>query len=234
MLELRTLGELRLQGASEAGLSSRRKELTLLSYLARRSPRPVGRADLAELLWGERDTTKARQSLRQALSELKRIVGAGLEAGPDKVSLAVGALLLDVAAFEQDLTAGRWQEALRRWEGDFLSGLDGTGGEEFRSWLEAEREGLRRGLRLALSHLLEDAHHAGHWTQGIGWAGQWTTLLPFDEEGHRRLVELIHLSGRTAEALVRFSSSARQLSQMGQAPSPAFLQLGALLERDAS
>jgi DNA-binding SARP family transcriptional activator/TolB-like protein len=234
MLELRTLGELRLQGASEAGLSSRRKELTLLSYLARRSPRPVSRADLAELLWGERDTTKARQSLRQALSELKRIVGVGLEAGPDKVWLAAGAVLLDAAAFEQDLTGARWQQALERWEGDFLTGLDGTGGEEFRSWLEAEREGLRRGLRLALSHLIEGAHHTGNWTQGIGWAGQWISLLPFDEEGHRRLIELIHLSGRTAEALVRFSASRRQLAEVGQEPSAAFVQLGVLLERDAS
>jgi len=233
MLQLLTLGELRLQGASEAVLSSRRKELTLLCYLARRAPRPAGRADLAELLWGERDGTRSRQSLRQALSELKRLVGDKLEAGPDRVSLRAGAVQLDATQFEQDLAAGRWREAAERWEGDFLAGLETAGGEDFRSWLEAEREGLRRGLRLAFSHLVDGAQRTGSWNQGIAWAERWVTLLPYDQEGHRKLIELNQLSGRTADALVRFAASRRQLEDSGVLPSAALLQLGALVERDA-
>src|SRR4051812_24994407 len=67
---LRTLGEVCLEGGS-AVLASRRKELTLLAYLARRMPRPVTRAELASLLWEDRVDAKARQSLRQALLDLK-------------------------------------------------------------------------------------------------------------------------------------------------------------------
>jgi DNA-binding SARP family transcriptional activator len=234
MLQLLTLGELRLRGASEAGLSSRRKELTLLCYLARHTRRPLSRADLAELLWGDRNSTKARQSLRQALSELKRIVGDGLEAGPDRVSLQPGAVLLDASVFEQELAQGLWLDAVQRWGGDFLSGLDDTGGEEFRSWLEAEREGLRRGLRLGLSHLVEEAHQTGHWSQGIAWAERWVDLLPYDEEAHRRLIELTHLSGNNAAALVRFAASRQRLNEIGLTPSTALVQLGQLLERDSS
>src|SRR4051812_47504506 len=109
-LLLHTLGELRLEGDSEARLSSRRKELALLTYLARRAPRTTGRGELAELLWGNRDAVKARQSLRQALLELKRTVGNGLDAGTEKVGLTGDAVTLDLASFESDLAAGRWRE----------------------------------------------------------------------------------------------------------------------------
>ncbi|MFL5403111.1 MAG: ATP-binding protein [Gemmatimonadales bacterium] len=234
MLDLRTLGELRLQGGLEAGLSSRRKELSLLSYLARRAPRPVSRDELAELLWGERDTARARQSLRQALLELKRIVGEGLEAGAEKVWLKLGTIALDLNAFEADLAAGRWPEAVERWQGDFLTGLDHTGGEEFRAWLEAEREAVRRGLRLALTHLIEDGQRSGDWAQAITWAERWAELLPLEEEGHRKLIELTHHSGRTAEALARHATGRRQLEALGREPSAAFLELGKTLERSAA
>ena len=234
MLELHTLGELRLQGASEGGLSSRRKELALLSYLARRAPRPVSRGELAELLWSERNGAKARQSLRQALLELKRIVGDGLEAGPERIWVKLGAVPLDVTFFEGDLSTGRWRNAVERWGGEFLTGLDGVGGEDFRTWLEAEREGLRRGLRLALSKLIDDSQRAGNWSEGIARAEQWVAMLPLDEEGHRKLIELTHLSGHTAEALVRYAAGRHQLETLGHDPSSAFLELGKLLERDAS
>jgi hypothetical protein len=78
MLHLRTLGELRLEGTAAPALSSRRKELVLLAYLARRSPRPLARMEAAALLWPERDERRARQSLRQALLELRHLVGDGL------------------------------------------------------------------------------------------------------------------------------------------------------------
>ena len=126
MLVLHTLGELRLDGGSAATLSSRRKELTLLTYLARRAPKAIGRGELAELLWGKRDVAKGRQSLRQALLELKRVVGEGLDTETDKVCLAAGTVSVDAASFESDLAAGHWREAVTRWRGEFLVGLDDT------------------------------------------------------------------------------------------------------------
>jgi DNA-binding SARP family transcriptional activator/tetratricopeptide (TPR) repeat protein/TolB-like protein len=233
MLLLHTLGELRLEG-STARLSSRRKELTLLTYLARRAPKPVGREELAELLWSERDSAKSRQSLRQALLELKRLTGDGLDTESDRVSLAKGSVTLDATAFESDLTAGRWDEAVGRWRGEFLTGLDDMGGEEFRIWLESEREGLRRGLRLALLRLIEEARRSGAWKQAIGWAERWVELLPREEEGHRHLIELTHLDGRTAQALAHHAAFRSQLRSTDAAPGLAFEQLGLLLERHAS
>ena len=45
MVHLRTPGELRLEEAEASVLSSRRKELVLLAYLARRGARPLARAE---------------------------------------------------------------------------------------------------------------------------------------------------------------------------------------------
>ncbi|MEA2724580.1 MAG: hypothetical protein QOH59_2351 [Gemmatimonadales bacterium] len=230
---LHTLGELRFEGGA-AGLSSPRIGLALLAYLARRSPRAVDRGELADLFWRERDTAKARQSLRQVLLELKRLIGQGLQTGQDKVSLAPGTLVLDTTAFEGDVRAGRWREAVAAWHGEFLSRADNLGGEDFRLWLETERETLRRPLRLALRELIQDARDNSNWPEGSLWAQRWVELLPLEEEGQQHLIELAQLEGRTAEALARYTAFRAQLRAMDTMPTPGFVQLGNVLERDAA
>ncbi|MBA4159060.1 MAG: winged helix-turn-helix domain-containing protein, partial [Gemmatimonadetes bacterium] len=143
MLYLQTLGELTLTAPSGEVLSTRRKELVLLAYLARSAPRAVPRAELAELLWGERVEERARHSLRQALLQLRRVVGEGLRVGNEQVLLASGTLEVDVIAFEAEIAAGRLREAVARWRGDFLAGAEDLGGEVYRGWVEAEREAVR-------------------------------------------------------------------------------------------
>ena len=231
---LRTLGELEFNGAPAAGLSSPRIGLTLLAYLARRSPKAIERGELAELFWRERDTGKSRQSLRQVLLELKRLVGHGLLTDHDKVSLAPDSIALDAAGFERDVRAGRWRNAVASWGGEFLSSADNLGGEDFRFWLETEREGLHRSLRLALRELIQEARGNSNWQEGMVWGLRWVELLPMEEEGHRHLIELTQLGGRTAEALGRYVAFRSQLRVMDSSPTPALLQLGAALERDAA
>jgi hypothetical protein len=96
---LRTLGDVRLEGAAN-DLFGRRKDLTLLAYLARKAPRPVQRVELADLLWEDRDEARAKQSLRQALLELKRVVGDGLTADADQARLGPHAVQLPVPSLD--------------------------------------------------------------------------------------------------------------------------------------
>ena len=206
----------------------------MLTYLARRAPRATGRGELAELLWGNRDAVKARQSLRQALLELKRTVGNGLDAGTEKVGLTADAVVLDLACFEGDLAAGRWRNAVERWGGEFLAGTEDMGGEDFRIWLEAEREACRRGLRSALHGLIEEARRNGAWSQGVAWAERWVEALPGEEAGYRNVLELMHLDGRAGEALARYTGFRARLQAMELEPTPAFLQLGKQLERESA
>ena len=233
MVHLRTLGELRLEEAEAPGLSSRRKELVLLAYLARRGPRPLPRAEAAALLWPDRDERRARQSLRQALLELRQLVGDGLAAETDFIQLTPGSVELDAAVFERELDAGQLGAAVARWSGDFLPGVEEIGGEELRGWLESERERLRRRLALAFAELVEDAQRRGAWQEGIGWAERWTAALPMDQPGHLRLLRLLHLQGRSAEALSRYAALRSQLRGLEIDPSPELEQLSGQLERGA-
>src|SRR5688572_32937851 len=97
-------------------------------------------------MWGERPEENARASLRQALFQLKRMLGDVLDVTPESVALRIDGLDFDVAAFEADVASGRFRDAALRWNGDFLHGAEDAGGESFRAWLESERARLRRLL----------------------------------------------------------------------------------------
>src|SRR6187401_1954190 len=88
MWSLVTLGSLQLVDVRSGAdcLPGRRKELVLLAFLSRRAPRLVPRAVLAELLWGDKHEDRARASLRQALSQLRRTLGDSLDVQTDGVA----------------------------------------------------------------------------------------------------------------------------------------------------
>ncbi len=231
---LQTLGELQFNGPSPAALSSPRIALTLLTYVARRSPRTIERGALADLFWRDRSPAKARQSLRQVLLELKRLVGDGLVLDHEAVYLAPGTLALDATSFEDEMRTGHWQRGVELWHGEFLSVADNLGGEDFRLWLESERETLRQHLRLALRELMRESHGNGNWEEGTRWGLRWVELLPQEEEGHRHLIQLLQLQGRTGEAASRYATYSAQLRAVDATPSAALVQLGSTLERNAA
>ncbi len=226
MLQLRTLGELRLIGPAGELLAGRRKELVLLAYLVHRAPRPVRRAELMDLLWGERDEQRARHSLRQALLALRRTIGEPLMLTLETVALAADAVELDWATFETAAAAGRWREAVDLWHGDFLPATEDVGAEPFRLWLEAARERARRRLAEVLQRLIADLDAAGDRPAAIAWAERWAELLPLDEQAHRRVVEELYLDGQGEAAQARYAEyAARVRRELGVEPSAAFAQV---------
>lgn len=227
MLHLHTLGFPRLVGAPEGMLSTPRKEVVLLAYLARRPRRTATRSALMALLWEDRDEARARQSLRQALSELRRVVGPGLVVADDHVSLADAAVEVDADAFERAVAEGRWRDAAEAWEGDFLASAEEVGGESFRAWLEAERERLRRLASRAFDGSAAEAAERGDWAAAAAWTERWTAALPHDLAAHPRLVEALALAGRGAEASARFAELvSRTRGDLGLEPSAEFLAVG--------
>ena len=83
MRQLHSLGYPRLEGVPEGVLSTPRKEAVLLAYLCSSPHRTASRDLLASLLWEDRDESRARQSLRQALLELRRVLGSALVVSDD-------------------------------------------------------------------------------------------------------------------------------------------------------
>src|SRR5215510_6924324 len=89
-----TLGRLTLlspRGDESESLAKRRLKLALLPVLAT-AKRPVSRAALAEMFWGEQEECRARHSLSDALSHLRR------ELGRDSVASQAGEVSLSADA----------------------------------------------------------------------------------------------------------------------------------------
>jgi DNA-binding SARP family transcriptional activator/tetratricopeptide (TPR) repeat protein/TolB-like protein len=228
---LHTLGSPALDGVPLVGISTPRKALVLLAFLARRAPRTVDRAELATLLWEDRDDPRARQSLRQVLLELKRVLGDALRLTDTGVAIDPAALPSDVVRFEQAIAADQLEDAVACWSGDFLAGTEDVGGEGYRAWLEVEREGLRRQLAVALSRLMAGAERRGDTAGALQWAERLAGLRPFDETATERVITLLDRSGRTVEALARYASFAARLRVEHDArPSAALVQLAQRIE----
>jgi DNA-binding SARP family transcriptional activator/TolB-like protein len=226
MLQLFTLGELRLVKEDGTLLSRRGKPLLLLTYLARRAPRPVARAELAALLWGEREEARARHSLRQALLELHRLVGDGLQVTHDFVQLDMGNIQLDAELFERDVEAGRNREAVARWHDDFFADAEDRVEMALRLWLETERAGLRRRLTLAFERLLDDAERNNGTRDAIAIAKRWTELTPLDEHACERYITTLRRAGHSVEALSAHTNFTAHLREaLDVEPSRDFLLL---------
>lgn len=234
MFRLYTLGELRLETQDGQPVSQRRMPLILLAYLARRVPRAVPRPELVALLWGERPEAKARQSLRQALLELHRVLGDQLVLTRDAVRLLPGAVALDLAEFERDVDAGRNRGAIDRWSNDFLAGADDRADPALRSWVESERAGLRRRLALACERLLDDAERRGANREAIAVGRRWAELAPLDEHACGRLIQALRRDGRSAEAMACHGRFVVRLAEeLELEPSRDFLRIGRSLADSA-
>lgn len=233
MLHIKTLGELRLvgDGAREAP-HLRRKPLALLCYVARRAPNPVTRTELATNFWGERGEERARQSLRQALVELKHALGDQIEVEVDTVRLAANAVELDITQFERDVAGGRAADAAARWTGEFFDGGEDIGGEGFRRWIDGEREALHQLLAIAMETLVSEAVSEGDWTRATTFGERWTEALPLDERAHLRLIEVHRMNGRNGDAFRTHAGYvARVKTVLELEPSPEFMRLaGGLAE----
>jgi len=207
MITLHTLGSIRLTRAdgTELGEVLRQpKRLALLAYLS--SPRPGvwhRRDVLLAAFWPQLDTPHARTALRNALYMLRQHLEEGTvrTRGDEEVSIDPSRLTTDVAMLEADVAAGRFAEALRRYEGDALPGLHVGDAEGFETWLDEERlrtRGLARGAGLKLA---TDCEQRGDLAGAADALSNAAKLDPVDESVARRLIATLDRAGDHARAL---------------------------------
>lgn len=231
--QLQSLGALRLIGPDGEALRGRRKPLVLLVYLARQSARPISRERLAELLWGGRAERRARQSLRQALYRLRSVLGDHLEIDAARVRLPESAIELDANVFERHVADGRLAAAVDAWAGEFLDGMDDLGGGTYRTWVDVERQGLRRKLGWSLERLVDESERRRDWEEAARWAERWSDAFPLEEAAAERLVRALAASERVPEALSRHGAFATRLAvELDETPSHGFEELAAELARE--
>jgi DNA-binding SARP family transcriptional activator len=233
-LQLRALGALELTRDGAPLLPGRAKPLTVLVYLARQPGRLLARATLASLFWPEATEARSRQSLRQTLTELRDALGPSLEVAAEHVVLRADAVALDATEFATDVDREDYARGLSRWRGEFLPGVERWAGEELRAWVEAEREALRRRHAYASERAIERLAAQGAWPEAAAVATRWSDAAPLSERALRRLIEMLQLEGRGAEAGAHYAAFRERLRAAGLDASAELLQLEQRLALDAT
>jgi DNA-binding SARP family transcriptional activator len=214
---LELLGPFRLRGPGGDVAMASRKARALLSYLALQPDRRAPRDELAELLWGDRSDDQARQSLRQALRQLRLALGDQdqrliLSKG-DVVVLAGEALATDAEAFRLGIIAGGVRDldrALALWRGTLLDGLE-LDEPRWSEWLARERARWNELRRAALAGLA-DAHGAeGDVERALVPARLLVELDPLDGPAQHRLIELLAQARGRESALAQYRVHADML-----------------------
>jgi len=211
------LGRFRLlDAAGRAVPIAARKAPLLLAVLAASAPQPVRRDRLLGILWDDIPDDRARHSLRQLLTALRkqaevvRAEGEELSIDPDACEVDVLELSRLAQAHDRDSLA----RAADLYRGPLLEGADGS------EWLSIER---RRIADLAIGALARLAHAT---TDDLAARAQalrrWLELDPCAEEAYRLLMQTLDASGDRAGALQLYQRCADALQrELGAAPSEA-------------
>jgi len=225
-LILRTLGVLELRDARGIPSLGRPKVLALLAWLRMRA-RPATRSEIASLLWESHEGARARQSLRQALLELRGLLPPEtLIIDGEMIALAAGSVALDTDRFSAAVSDRNDALALSLYGGEFLRTADELGGEEWRIWIEGVRARLRRLLFTACERLVTDLREHGAWREALNAAEQWSALAPLEEDPLIALVRTALAAGDPATAAAHRDAFVARLRADGLSPSVAVLRLG--------
>ena len=177
-----TLGQLALiasDGSEDASLSTRRRKLALLAVLAT-AGRPLSRAVLTEMFWGDQDEERARHSLSDALSHLRRVLGRDAIASrqtdvwivPD-CKLTVDALELTKAAASRDTA-----RVVALYGGPFMDGVSVPRSCTFEQWMARERDRLERLFLAACDGRCFGLARAREWDECATLAARWLGIAP--------------------------------------------------------
>jgi predicted ATPase/DNA-binding SARP family transcriptional activator/DNA-binding NarL/FixJ family response regulator len=223
-LEVFTLGKLQIRrcGLPLADFPTRKVE-ALLVYLActgRSSPR----AQLAELLWDDRTQAQSLTNLRSTLSRLNEQVAPFLLITRKDVSIQPQAkvwvdsveLSTTLQSTKRPLSssaAGRLEQALTLYKGDFLDGFYISESQGFEDWQLAERERLRVEVMEALSQLVTFYLEQGRFEAGLAHASRLLELDPLREETHRHMMIVLAGSGQRSAALAHYDACRRILAE---------------------
>lgn len=219
-------------------LPASKKTRALLAYLVQ-VPRPHRRQRLCELLWdGPNDP---RAGLRWSLAKLRpALEGDGQErlvADREHVAFEPRGTLIDTLALAPLRKPGAWErdpaqllEALERFRGPFLEGLDLSSCPAFHAWCVAERE-IFRTLHVRLLTTLAETERQEP-EKMLGHARALVALDPLDEAPRALVLDALAAMGHARKALDEYDDYERTLArELGGKPSFALEQRRIALAR---
>lgn len=231
-LRINSLGGLQvlLNGKPLSGFVSTKVQ-ALLIYLAV-TGRPQAREKLIGLLWAAMPDADAKTNLRQALSNLRKLLPDHVSIERDYAAFKRDSLhLIDVECFAEHLKADRLSAAIEIYHGDFLEGFAVRDAPEFEEWALTQREHWHELALQALHTLTQRALQEGRYAAGIEAARRTLALDPWREEAHAQLMLLLARSGQFSAALAQYAVCRRLLAdELGVEPLPETTALHARIK----
>ena len=202
-----TLGRLAFEGgeddpAAEA-LRRQRRKLAVLAVLAL-ACEPLSRDALVDMFWGDQDETRARHSLSEALSHLRRVLGPhAITARGFEVALDERApLRVDAREFRVATQAKSWASALALYGGPFLDAVHAGESARLEAWLDGERRALAALHLRACEAEYGRLRSEQQWEEAAVVARRWVDADPLAEAAALALLRALEAPG-TAEADAR-------------------------------
>lgn len=222
-LDIATAGGVGLSVAGKPIVLANRKARGILAYLAMERDGPVSRERLAGLFWSDYGERQARNSLRQAIFEIRDSLRVysfdGILTGRDPVSLDRRRVRLDIDDVLADVAAGRTPNCLSHaaWPDQLLATYEDLS-PLFGEWLVEARRSVRdrllRGLQRAFSD--ESVTRAGR-----RWLAEAAARVdPMHEEACRTAMRLAAEDGEIGAALRSYAALYEALgAEMDMEPS---------------
>jgi DNA-binding SARP family transcriptional activator len=240
MLELRILGPLEVWDGETALQLGGQKQRAVLALLALHPGEVVPSERLITELWGESPPRTAATALQNAISHLRKTLGADtLETRAPGYALRVEKEAVDAYRFEQLLNDARGvepgrraellREALQLWRGPPL------GDFAYESFAQNEAARLDELRLTALEERIEAELELGRAGDLVGELEGLVRENPLRERPRGQLMLALYRSGRQAEALQTYQETRRTLvDELGIEPTPALQQLHASILRQES
>ena len=204
------------------------KNRALLAYLALESGRPHRREALANLLWCEHAEAVARNSLRQALYQLRHILPQS-EYQPHLLITAKDVQFnpasdhwLDVLEFNHRITSCQLhhpqqdglcvdcldslQRAIELYKGDLLDGFTLRNCTQFTEWHVINQENCHYQALVALSTLADYYEANKKYNQLMNCTQRKIELEPWRESAYRRQMWALAMLGQRERALLRYKT----------------------------
>jgi DNA-binding SARP family transcriptional activator/TolB-like protein/tetratricopeptide (TPR) repeat protein len=215
-----TLGRLALvrpDGTEDESLGKRRRKLALLAVLAL-TTRPLERDYLLDMFWGDQDEERARHSLSDALSHLRRALGADSISTRrndvylvESTRLSVDAMELAAAVASKD-----WERATELYAGAFLGFVHVESSPSFEQWVARERDRLQSLFIQASSQQCLGLVRARQWDACAALANRWLESEPLCADAALYLLNALKAPGTRdcdARALAAYERLSAQLGR---------------------
>lgn len=243
-----------LDGSPLSGFATD-KARALLAYLAVERARPHRRESLAALFWPDQSEERARQSLRQALSNLRQVLGEAqtphfLQITSNDIQISPAADLgSDVQDFKRLVAESkqhnhqaietclpclrRRQQAARLYNGDFLAHFSLPDSQPFEEWQTLTRENLQIEAMQIIASLADYEEKRHNFSAARQYVLQLVHLEPWREEAHAQAMRLLAYEGQRSAALSQYAACRRALkNELGLEPTHSTQSLARAIQED--